>query len=304
MVSTLSIICMIITLLLSLVLPITAFVWYGRKHSQKGIWIAGVLGAGGFALLQLGIRLTILSMIMTIPAVVTWIESHYIMYCFLLAFTAGLFEVIARYGVAKILYKNKSIVDNLTYEIGFMAGIGHGGIEAVALVGATYINNLIFTILVNTGLWTTVLDNISAAASAAGDSAMYEAYASIQTTLVDTPWYLYLAGGYERLLTMIAHIAMTLVVFYFVSCKKDMIGVLIALGWHTAIDFFVPLFNGMANEYLGNRITQNTAYVCMYALLTVVALIASAVIMRLKKAWKPMEGADCQTVCIDAVSGE
>lgn len=298
MVSTLSMICMIVTLLLSLVLPITAFVWYGRKHKQKGIWIAGVLGAGGFALLQLGIRLTILSMITTIPAVVKWIEGHYILYCFWLAFTAGIFEVIARYGVAKILYKNKSLVNNLTYEIGFMAGIGHGGIEAIALVGATYINNLIFAILVSTGLWTMVLDAISAAADAAGDSAMYEVYAPVQTTLIDTPWYLYLVGGYERLLTMIAHIAMTLVVFYFVGRKKDIIGILIALGWHTAIDFFVPLFNGMASEYLGNRITQNMAYACVYILLTVIALIAIVVIMKLKAKWKVLEEVSCQMINI------
>lgn len=304
MVSTLSIICMVITLLLSLVLPIAVFVWYGRTHKQKGIWIAGVLGAGGFALLQLGIRLTVLSMLTTIPAVVTWIEGHYILYCFLLAFTAGLFEVVARYGVAKILYMNKSLVNSLTYETGFMAGIGHGGIEAVALVGATYINNLIFTLLVNTGLWTTVLDNISAAALAAGDTAMYEAYASIQTTLIDTPWYLYLAGGYERLLTMIAHIAMTLVVFYFVSRKKDIIGVLIALGWHTAIDFFVPLFNGLASEYLGNRIPQNTAYACVYILLTVIALIAIVVIAKLKAKWKMLEDVNCQMTTENVVMGE
>ena len=35
MVSTLSIICMVITLLLSLVLPIVIFVWYGLKQKKK-----------------------------------------------------------------------------------------------------------------------------------------------------------------------------------------------------------------------------------------------------------------------------
>lgn len=286
MVSTLSIICMIITLLLSLVLPITVFIWYGKTHKQKGIWMAGILGACGFTLLQIGIRLPVLSVVGTIPGFIVWVEKNYILYCFLLAFTAGLFEVVARYGVAKILEKGKGLTDSLSYEIGFMAGIGHGGVEAAALVGATYINNLLFTILVNTGVW----DKILSVMQNGGQSAeAYEVYASIPATLIETPWYLYLAGGYERLLTMIAHTAMTMVVFYFVSRKKDAIGILISLGWHTAIDFLVPLLNGFASDYLGNRISQNTAYVLMYVLLTAIAFIAIVVIVRLKKRWPLQE---------------
>ena len=286
MVSILSIICMIITLFLSLVLPIAFFVWYGKAHKQKGIWMAGILGACGFTLLQIGIRLPVLSVIGAIPGFLLWVEQNYILYCLLLAFTAGLFEVVARYGVAKILEKGKGITDSLSYEIGFMAGIGHGGVEAVALVGATYINNLLFTILVNTGAWNKILSLMQ---SSGQPAETYEVYASIPVTLIETPWYLYLAGGYERLLTMIAHIAMTMVVFYFVRCKKDVIGILISLGWHTAIDFFVPLLNGFATDYLGNRISQNTAYVLMYALLTVIAFMAIIVIIRLKKYWPLQE---------------
>lgn len=286
MVSTLSIICMIITLLSSLVLPIALFVWYGKAHKQKGIWIAGILGACGFTLLQIGIRLPVLSVIGAIPGFLSWVEKNYILYCFLLAFTAGLFEVTARYGVAKILEKGKGLTDSLSYEIGFMAGIGHGGVEAAALVGATYVNNLLFTILVNTGAW----DKILGLMQSSGQSAeAFDVYASIPATLIETPWYLYLAGGYERVLTMIAHIAMTMVVFYFVRCKKDMIGILISLLWHTAIDFFVPLLNGLATDYLGNRISQNAAYVLMYVLLTAIAFIAIIVLIILKKYWPLQE---------------
>lgn len=286
MVSILSIIFMIITLFLSLVLPIAVFIRYGKAHKQKGIWMAGILGACGFTLLQIGIRLPVLSVIGAIPGFLTWVERNYILYCFLLAFTAGLFEVLARYGVAKILEKGKGLTDSLSYEIGFMAGIGHGGVEAVALVGVTYINNLLFTILVNTGAWDKILGLIQ---SSGQPAEAYEVYASIPATLIDTPWYLYLAGGYERVLTMVAHIAMTMVVFYFVRCKKDVIGILISLGWHTAIDFFVPLLNGFATDYLGNRISQNTAYILMYIVLTVIACIAIIVIIKLKKLWLMQE---------------
>jgi len=291
MVSILSIICMIITLFLSLVLPIAVFIRYGKAHKQKGIWMAGILGACGFTLLQIGIRLPVLSIIGAIPGFLSWVEKNYILYCFLLAFTAGLFEVTARYGVAKILDKGKGLTDSLSYEIGFMAGIGHGGVEAAALVGATYINNLLFTILVNTGAWNKILSLMQ---SSGQPAETYEVYASIPVTLIETPWYLYLAGGYERLLTMIAHTAMTMVVFYFVRCKKDVIGILISLLWHTAIDFFVPLLNGFASDYLGNRISQNTAYILVYTVLTVIACIAVIAIIRLKKYWPLQEVVSAQ----------
>lgn len=289
MVSTLSIICMVITLLLSLVLPIVIFVWYGLKQKKKEVWIAGVFGAGGFALLQLGIRLQILNTISSIPAFVSWVEKHYIWYCLILAFTAGLFEVVGRYGGAKILYHSKSLTKELTFETGVMAGIGHGGIEAVALIGATYINNLLFAVMINTGKWSELLDTIQEASVQTGDSTIYETYASIQPLLTETPSYLYLAAGYERILTMVAHTAMTLVVFYFVSRKKDVVGVLIVLLWHTALDFFVPIISGLSTDYLGNVISKNVSYALMYAVLTVIAVVAIVVIFRIRKIWKPAE---------------
>ncbi len=285
MVSTLSIICMVITLLLSLVLPIVIFILYGRKQKKKEVWIAGVFGAGGFALLQLGIRMTVLSVLGTLPAFVAWAENNYIWYCFALAFTAGLFEVVGRYGGAKILYCVKSLTKELTFETGVMAGIGHGGIEAVALIGGTYVNNLIFAIMINTGMWQPMLLEIEAT----GNAAMYETYASVQPLLTDTSWYLFLAAGYERVLTMAAHTMMTLLVFYFVAHKKDIKGILIVLAIHTAIDFFVATLSGLSTDYLGNVLSQNAVYIWMYAILTIIAVISIVVIFRIKNVWKQNE---------------
>ena len=289
MVSTLSIICMVITLLLSLVLPIAIFVWYGLKQKKKEVWIAGVFGAGGFALMQLGIRLPIVNTISAIPAFLSWAENNYIWYCFVLAFTAGLFEVVARYGGAKILYHSKSLTKELTFESGVMAGIGHGGIEAVALIGTTYINNLLFSVMINSGIWDKFMATVQEAGVQTRDSTIYEAYASVGPLLTDTPWYMYLAAGYERVLTMAAHTAMTLIVFYFVAHKKGAKGVMIALAIHTALDFFVVLISGLSTDYLGNVISQNTAYMIMYAWLTAIAVVAVVVIFKIKGIWKTTE---------------
>ena len=286
MISGISVLAMCITWVVTFVLPILLFVVYGVRKKKKEVWIAGALGAAGFVFMQSMIRLPLLSTISLVPSFVGWVETHYIWYCLILAFSAGLFELVGRYAVAKILFISKGITKELTYETGMAAGIGHGGIEAVVLIGATYINNLIFTVLVNTGAWNRVLDDMKFAAETSGDMSMYETYAAIPQQLMDTPWYLYLLAGYERILTIVAHIAMTMIVFYFVWKKKDLAGILICLLCHTALDFVSAVISGMATDYLGNVITQNTAYWYIYIFLTLVALGAIVFLVIIRKKWK------------------
>ena len=53
----------------------------------------------------------------------------------------------------------------------------------------------------------------------------------------------------EISVTMILHIALTMLVCYFVSRKKDFVGIVICLLLHWLVDFVTPLINGMATEY-------------------------------------------------------
>lgn len=289
MISTLSLISMSITLVISLILPILLYVFYGFRKKKKEVWIAGALGALGFAILQVDIRIPLLNKISEIPSFLEWVSQHYIWYCLFLAFTAGLFEVIGRYAVAKILCFKKKITPELTYETGIAAGIGHGGIEAILLIGMTYVNNLIFAVMINTGVWEKTLSEVYKIAEESGNMSLYQAYAPIQQVLSGTPWYLYLAAGYERILTIIAHIAMTMIVFYFVSKKKDIRGILTCLLCHTMLDFVSTLISGLSTDYLGNVLSQGMAYTLVYIFLTVVAVLSLVFLLHIKKIWKQNE---------------
>ena len=90
-------------------------------------------------------------------------------------------------------------------------------------------------------------------------------------------------AGYERVLTVILHIALTLVVCYYVSRKKDIQGVLICLVCHFAVDFIAPIMNALATDYLGNVISTNMSYVLAYVFLTVVAVVSVLAIRRMKQ---------------------
>lgn len=280
MVSTSVIIAMVVTLFISLFLPIIIYIAYGVKNKGKGVWLAWLLGAAGFFVPQILIRLPILSALSLSQGFVTFAEGHYVLYCLALAFTAGLFEVAGRYAVAKIMAKS------LTFEKGMAAGLGHGGIEAILLVGFTYINNLIYVWMINSGAFSLISGTNGWVAMPPEDMAVYEeSLRAVQEILTGSGPIIFYLAGYERILTMIFHVAMSLLVCYFVWKGKGIKGIIICLALHTAADFVTPLLNGLATPYLGSVVSQNTAYVLVYLYLTAIAMGSAVFIIKMRKKW-------------------
>ncbi len=274
MVSTSALIAMTLTLFITLFGPIVILLYYGIRHRKQGVWSAWALGALGFFVTQVVIRLPILQALSLSEGFVSFANNHYVLYVLILAFTAALFELVGRYVVAKLMSKQ------LTYRRSVAAGLGHGGIEAMVLIGMTYVNNIIYSLMINTGAFDAFIDQIAMSMD------IYP-YISIKQTLIETPSYLYLLGGYERILTMICHLAMTLVVCYFVAKKQDLKGLLICLGIHTLLDsstlilYFFPVAQG----------SFGFGYVLTYAFLTVMAVVSIFVIRQLKAKFPTQEDA-------------
>lgn len=275
-VSTASMIAIIITLFITLIAPVIVWIIYGVKNKGKGVWKALALGAAGFVLLQMIIRMPILNIVSLIPGFGTFVAEYYVVYCLILAMTAALFEVVARFGVAKILQKK------INYEQGVAAGLGHGGIEAILIVGMTYINNLLYAIMINTGSFQGMIQD----ALRTSGPEVAEQLIMVMDSLVEAPSYLFYLAGYERVLTVIFHTAMSLLVCYLVYKKKAVLGVGIAFVAHFLVDFIAPLINGLATPYLGSVISEGTAYVIIYSFLTVVAIASFVVIVMIGKKWK------------------
>lgn len=267
----------ILTLLVTLILPLIIYVIYGLTNRGKGVWTAWLLGAAGFFVFQVILRMPILSSVQAIPGFVNVIMDYYVLYCLVLALTAALFEVAARVLVAKILQKK------LNYQRGVAAGLGHGGIEAMIIVGMTYVNNLIYAIMIKTGALRELMGSVAAQE---GFSDTFGMLGEIEQTMVSTPAYAFYLAGYERILTMIFHVAMSLIVCWFVYKKKAFVGVLIAFVSHFLVDFIVPLLNGLATPFMGNILTQEAAYGIVYGVLTVVAIVCIVVIVAICKKWK------------------
>ena len=265
MVSVATVICICITLLICLVLPLAVLLVLARKHKNQGIVSAWLLGSAGFFVTQILIRVPILTALQKSTGFMAFAQNHLFSYTFGLAFTAGLFELAGRFGVAKLMGKN------LNYKRSLAAGLGHGGIEAMVLIGMTYVNNLLYVVMINSGTF----DAMIAQAAAAGvDASQLEL---IRTQLVSSPSALFLLGGFERILAMTAHTAMSMLVCYGVAQKKVLPCILVCLLIHT----FIDLTPGLTMV-----LPQTTAYLVVYSILTVIAAASLFILKELRRRWK------------------
>lgn len=272
MVSIYTVICCVISLLVCLFLPALIALVFTLKCKKQGILSAWILGAAGFFVTQILIRVPILTVLQSQSWFLTFSQSSPFLYVFSLAFTAGLFELAGRFAVAKLMRKN------LTFRRSLAAGLGHGGIEAMLLVGMTYISNLLFIFMINTGTFDTL------AAQVAGNELALSQLEQIRTQLLTSSPALFLLGAYERILAMIAHAAMSMLVCYGVAHNKALPCTLICLGIHTMIDLSAGI-----SLLAGNGLSQAAVYCMIYTILTIVAVLSLYIIRTLRRRWNETE---------------
>lgn len=269
MVPVSTLIACIVTLLITLVLPVVILIIFAAKQKKQGIVSAWLLGAAGFFVTQILIRLPILTALQSQSWFVSFANSHLFGYAFTLAFTAGLFELAGRFGVAKILEKK------LTWNRTLAAGLGHGGIEAMLLIGMTYINNLVYILMINSGAFDA---SLAQTAAMGVDVTQLEL---VKQQLISMSPALFLLAGFERILAMTAHTAMSGLVCYGVAHKKVLPCTLLCLGIHTLIDLTAGI---------SLVLPQATAYLLIYTILTAVAIFSVFVLKDLRRRWTAPKG--------------
>ena len=263
-------ICGLAAFLCTVVPPVIGLV-YARKHRGEKLMIAWLLGAAGFFVTQILIRVPILYWMQSQSWFQTFSQNHLFLYAFSLAFTAGLFELAGRFGVAKIL-KNRNFHNSLA------TGLGHGGIEAMIIAGSSYVNNIAYSVMINAGIFDTVLGE--AAAMGVDISQLY----LIRDTLLTASPALYLLGVYERVLAMTCHVAMTMVVCYSMNRGKTLQGAFICLSIHTLLDLTAGI-----SLLIGTALSQTTGYLIIYSILTVAAVLSMGIVGRIRKNWTETE---------------
>lgn len=218
MVSTASLAAMVFSLLLSFFLPVGLAIYYYRKYrfSVKALFT----GAAIFILFQMVSRLPLLVFFSSQPWFIDLSANLFFTALVIGGFTAALFEECGRYLGFKLALKKE-----LSWENGLAYGLGHGGIESIALVGLAYINNIVISLMINSGTFEQYTASQMGADAAAG----------LKLQFVTMPPAVFAAAGVERTLTLIIQIALSLIVLYAVK-RRQPLYLLLSILLHTVLN--------------------------------------------------------------------
>ncbi|MCM1283568.1 MAG: YhfC family intramembrane metalloprotease [Muribaculaceae bacterium] len=136
---------------------------------------------------------------------------------------AALFEETGRFTAMRFFMKKRLDLPNA-----LMYGVGHGGIEAVLIVGLSSISNLVTSIMINSGGMESTLNALDPAVA----GTVMEQLSALWTL----PAYQFFLGGAERIFAIFSHIAFSVLVYVAVRYKKKS-GWLLAFAMHFLVDF-------------------------------------------------------------------
>ncbi len=223
-VSTAAIIAMFMTLAICIVLPVGLLLIF-RKKMGKGVTSAFLAGALGFFVPQAVIRIPALQGLSLLDGFGDFVQNHFWTYAALLALSAGLFETVGRLVVFKTVLKNRT-----TYNATLCAGLGHGGIEAIYLVGLTYVNNLALSFMINSGSAYEVLTGQGLASDQANQ---------LITTMTQTSPSIFYMAGFERVFTIGFQMGLSMLLAYGITRNQTVkfFGAVLLL--HATVDFMI-----------------------------------------------------------------
>ncbi len=210
---------LILGLLICFLLPIVGFI-YSRIRYKK-IAKPFLFGMLTFFVSQIVLRLPIIQVLLPkFDWYNIFVAKYYYLYVILLALSAGVFEEVGRFLVVKYFLKK-----NRRYGDGIAFGIGHGGIEAILIVGMSYINMLVYSLASNKGTLEALLNG-----------APQTAIDSVNAALAGLSIAGVLLGALERVFAMAMHIGMTMIVYMGFAKKKEGTYLLVAILVHTMVD--------------------------------------------------------------------
>ena len=154
----------------------------------------------------------------------------------LLALAAGLFPGVFEETGRLVAYRTV-LRNRKNRETSVSHGIGHGGFEAMYILGATYITYIAYAVMINTGAYGTLVDQAAALAPAQADAMIALADQLAGLTLADVG-----LGLMERVFAVLFHIGASILVFYACRDQKRFWLYPLAVVLHTVMDFIAALY--------------------------------------------------------------
>ena len=220
-----------VTVILMIAIPVLFFIYWRRKYKEQTKISWFIAGAAGFIVssrvMELGVHYLC---IVTDNPVSRFINGSTVVYVLYGIITAGVFEECGRYIVLKYIMKK-----NRTRENAVLYGIGHGGIEILAVILPSIMIWLVSAILFSRGTTEDALKALKITEETAA-----AALPSVQAAAAFDFGVMAL-NAIERLFAMLLHIGLTVIVFYGVTnAGKGCLPLAIVL--HMLMDTFPALY--------------------------------------------------------------
>ena len=221
---------------ISILVPVgIALVWTIRK---KEPFTTVLVGAAAFLLFALILEKPIQNVLafpsaMGLPehAVSRFLAANPVLLALVTGLFPGVFEETGRLVAFKtVLKKRRNRETSISY------GIGHGGFEVMLILGLTFIQYLVYAVMINTGTFGAVTEQVAAQAP--------EQLASLEALVQSVAAFSFADLGiacFERVFAVLFHIGASILVFYACRDKKQLWLYQLAILLHTAMDFAAGL---------------------------------------------------------------
>lgn len=222
---------LIITVVLMIAIPVVFFLFWRGKHKQRTGIRYLLAGAVGFLVsarvLELGVHYFCIISENPVSRFINGNTAAFVLYGITMA---GVFEECGRHIILKYIMKK-----DRTRENAVLYGIGHGGIEILAVILPTMITYLAVAVLFSSGNTESALRALKITEQTAA-----AALPSVQAA-ASFDYGMMAMNVMERLFAMFAHIGLTVIVFYgVVNAKKLCLPAAILL--HMLMDTFPALY--------------------------------------------------------------
>ena len=227
---------MVLGVLIFLFVPvIIAIIWTVKKKER---FTTVLIGAATFLLFAIILEKPLQSILvspgqMGLPehAAAKFINARPVLWALIVGLFPGVFEETGRLVAFKTVLRNRK-----NRETGISHGIGHGGFEVMFVLGVTYITNISYAVMINTGAF----GNLIAQMAAQAPDQVEQGYAVAAQLAAFSVGDLAL-GVLERIFAVMFHIGASMLVFYACKDKKKFWLYPVAILIHTAMDGTVGL---------------------------------------------------------------
>ena len=198
----LSMVFMALAALFCFAMPILLLIYYRKKGADI---LPFFIGCAVFVIFALILESLMHQLVLKVLPVGKTILGNTLLYALYGGLAAGVFEETGRFLAFKTVLKKKLGNDRNA----LMYGAGHGGIEAILIVGLTYIGNIVISMLINAGQTDMLM------ATATGEVA--EQMQAVFDSLIATAPWTYLLAIVERIVAITTHVCLSVLVWFAVK---------------------------------------------------------------------------------------